>query len=83
MKMPLKTHIGLHLFFLATKTPGRQVLFDVLPITEPCALIFSSVWTVIVVLHASHLHGETCPPKHNCAISTLPDKTNTWEMNHF
>ena len=51
-KMPLKTHIGLHLFFPATKSPGRWVLFDVLPITKPCALIFSSVWTVIADLHA-------------------------------
>jgi hypothetical protein len=47
-------------------------------------LIFSSVWTVIVVLHAFlPFAWRNMPPKHNWAISTLPDKTNTWEMNHF
>ena len=40
-----------------------------------CYCSFACISPICMEKHA--------PPKHNWAISTLPDKTNTWEMNHF
>ena len=82
--MPPKTHIGPYLAFLTTEIPQSWIIFDVLLMTELCALLPGMFCTVITVSMGIFVIWRKFFPENTYrTVSTLLNHKNTWDMDHF